>query len=387
MDKDILNLDEFEVVSLEENDSGDYLFNVRPKTPAAVCPECGSADVVNNGAYNRLARDVSCRGHKVSINIMGNRHKCRDCGTTFCDAYKSVEANAKITVRLKDRICESAVREPFLRIAEEQGITMPTVKRIFMDHVRAEEEKRVLYSPPVLGIGETALNKHNRRVIIDVGSRRVIELLESCAEDRLTSFLRSLPDTGNIRVVTMNMRRSCAEAVNACLPGARIVIDRAYAEGAVYSAFKSVWKETAGVSHTDIRPLKYLMCNYEDLNGSQVKELDNILAENRKLKAAYALKEGFRRIYSCGTRREAESLYAAWAKEIPEDLKEFQTVRGMIDNWHAEIFNFFDCGGDTNGIAELLDSLSGSVESRGRGYTFEVIRAKLLFSARTADQP
>lgn len=376
---DILNLDEFEVVSLEENDNADYLFNVRPKTPAAVCPECGSAAIVNNGAYNRLARDVSRRGHKVSINVMGNRHKCRDCGITFCDEYKSIEANAKVTVRLKDRICESAVREPFLRIAEEQGITMTTVKRIFMDHVRSEEAKRVLYSPPVLGIGEVSLNKHKRRVIIDVKSRRAIELLESCAEDILTSYLRSLPDTGNIRAVTMNMQRACAGVVNECLPGARIVIDRAYVEGAVYSAFKSVWKAAVGF-RADIRELRYLLSNYEDLNESQVKELDNILAENRKLKAAYALKEGFRRIYSCGTRHEAESLYAAWAKEIPEDSEEFQTVRGMIDDWHTEIFNFFDCGGDTNGIAEYLDSLSGSVEFRGRGYTFEVVRAKLLFS-------
>ena len=75
MEKDLLNLDEFEVISLEENDNGDYLFNVKPKTPSQVCPECGSISVVNNGTYNRLARDLNCYEHKVGINIMGNRHK------------------------------------------------------------------------------------------------------------------------------------------------------------------------------------------------------------------------------------------------------------------------------------------------------------------------
>ena len=60
------------------------------------------------------------------------------------------------------------MKKPFLQIAEEYGLTMPTVKRIFMDYVATEEAKRVLYSPKVIGIDEAHLNKTMRGVIIDI---------------------------------------------------------------------------------------------------------------------------------------------------------------------------------------------------------------------------
>lgn len=386
MEKDLLNLDEFEVISLEENDNGDYLFNVKPKTPSQVCPECGSISVVNNGTYNRLARDLNCYEHKVGINIMGNRHKCRDCGITFCDTYKSIETNAKVTVRLKTKICELATKRPFLQIAEEYGITMPTVKRIFMEYVEVEEKKRVLYSPTVLGIDEAHLNKTMRGVIIDVNARRVIELLDTRSKNRVMEYFNSLPNSDKIKVVTMDMWRPYAEAAYECLPNAKIVIDRFHVVKALNVALdnvrKSITSEIGGRgSRANVRYLRYLLLsNFEDLNPNQAQELDDMLDRNETLNKAYTLKEGLRNIYLCKTRKEAENLYKSWVKEIPDDLSEFQTVRKMVDNWHTEIFNFFDCERCTNGITECLNNLIKIIERYGRCYNFEVLRAKIMFT-------
>lgn len=382
MDKDLLNLDEFEVISLEE-DNNDYLFNVKPKTPTTVCPECGSIATVNNGTYNRYARDLNCYEHRVAINIMGNRHKCRDCGITFCDIYKSVETNAKTTVRLRNKICELAMKKPFLQIAEEYGLTMPTVKRIFMDYVAAEEAKRVLYSPKVIGIDEAHLNKTMRGVIIDIKARRVIELLESRTKDRVIKYFNSLPDSDNIKVVVMDMWRPYCEAVYECLPGAKVVIDRFHVVKALNEALDDVRKRAvvAGGPRGNVRALRYLLLsNFEDLNPSQALELDNILDMNKQLKTAYVLKEGLRNIYLCQDRAEAESLYKAWVKNIPEDLAEFQKVKAMIERWKVEIFNFFDCERYTNGVTECLNNLIKSIERYGRGYTFDVLKAKIMFT-------
>lgn len=393
MDKDILNLDEFEVISLEENENGDYLFNVKPKFSPKVCPECGSGAIVKNGTYNRFARDLNCFEHKAGIFVMGNRYQCCSCKRNFSDTFNSIEARAKITVRLKMKICELAIKKPFLQIAEEYGITTPTVKNVFLDYVEEEEKKRVLYSPAILGIDEAHLNKKPRGVIVDVKARRVIEMLDNRTKSSVKDYFNSLPNSDKIKVVTMDMWRPYAEAVYECLPNAKIVIDRFHVVKALNKALDDVRKrcteKTRGKgSRTDTRRLKGLLGqNYEDLKGSDAFELEDILANNENLNVAYTLKENLRNIYLCKTREEAENIFKLWAEDIPDDLTEFKSIEKMINNWHKEIFNFFDCDRYTNGVVESMNNIIKSIERYGRGYTFEVLRAKVMFSTAATKPP
>ena len=53
-------------------------------------------------------------------------------------------------------------------------------------------------------------------------------------------------------------------------------------------------------------------------------------------------------------------------------------------NWRPEIFNYFDTP-ITNAFTEALNGLAKIANRMGRGYSFEAIRAKLLFGP--AKQP
>lgn len=184
----------------------------------------------------------------------------------------------------------------------------------------------------------------------------------------------------------MDMWRPYAEAAYECLPNAKIVIDRFHVVKALNVALdnvrKSITSEIGGRgSRANVRYLRYLLLsNFEDLNPNQAQELDDMLDRNETLNKAYTLKEGLRNIYLCKTRKEAENLYKSWVKEIPDDLSEFQTVRKIVDNWHTEIFNFFDCERCTNGTTECLNNLIKIIERYGRCYNFEVLRAKIMFT-------
>ncbi|WP_165688289.1 transposase, partial [Bacillus paralicheniformis] len=50
-----------------------------------------------------------------------------------------------------------------------------------------------------------------------------------------------------------------------------------------------------------------------------------------------------------------------------------------VDNWQDEIFNYFDKK-LTNAYTESINSIIRQVERMGRGYSFEALRAKILFN-------
>jgi hypothetical protein len=50
-----------------------------------------------------------------------------------------------------------------------------------------------------------------------------------------------------------------------------------------------------------------------------------------------------------------------------------------VDSHYEDIFNYFDCP-ITNGYTEAMNGVMKAANRMGRGYSYEVIRAKLLFS-------
>ncbi len=95
---------------------------------------------------------------------------------------------------------------------------------------------------------------------------------------------------------------------------------------------------------------------------------------------AYELKESFFDIYECQTRHQALAAYAAWSQQIPPELEPaFRPLTGAINNWKDEIFAYFDHR-ITNAYTESFNNLIRITNRLGRGYSFEVLRAKILFT-------
>ncbi|AOU97714.1 hypothetical protein BI364_07370 [Acidihalobacter yilgarnensis] len=57
----------------------------------------------------------------------------------------------------------------------------------------------------------------------------------------------------------------------------------------------------------------------------------------------------------------------------------FKPILTAIGNWHTEIFNYFDHP-ITNAYTESLNNLIRVMNRLGRGYSFEALRAKILFT-------
>ena len=80
-----------------------------------------------------------------------------------------------------------------------------------------------------------------------------------------------------------------------------------------------------------------------------------------------------------GRKAEALELYDTWKACLdPFTADAFSDLIRAVDNWRPEIFNYFDTP-VTNAITEALNGMAKIANRLGRGYSFEAIRAKMLF--------
>lgn len=372
-----------DVVELtEDNNTGDYVFHTIVKHPSTECPFCRNSNIVKNGKYHRFLRDTNIRGHRVGVLIAGTRYLCKHCNRTFVDRLLCAGESDKTTLRLKEYITSESLKKPFLQIEKELDIKSTTIKRYFKEYVENKEKDFVRYSPEVLGIDEAHLSKGMRGVIVDGTQHNVIELLPDRKIDTIKKYFSSLPEPNNIKIVTMDMWRPYKEAVNECLPYASIVIDRFHVIKELNELLNSFRKkvvvsnQTCSVKKSEI---KYLLATGLDkLKPEQEDKLKYVFTTYPELEIAYGVKEAFRQIYCCDNKRQAIEAYERWKSSFPDELDEMRPIIKTVENWKLEIFNYFDSK-FTNAITESLNGLIKHLERAGRGYSFDVLRAKVLF--------
>jgi len=95
---------------------------------------------------------------------------------------------------------------------------------------------------------------------------------------------------------------------------------------------------------------------------------------------AFDLKEEFSLIYESQDRASAEKAFINWKQSIPSAFDcGYGDVVKMVERHHQNIFNYFDCP-ITNGYTEAVNGVMKAANRLGRGYSYEVIRAKMLYS-------
>lgn len=385
-----LNLPEFKVIEVQSNEH-DLLFIVEAIEPPKACYECGSISYYKHGKTDRFVRDLSSFGKRVGITVLGHRYKCRDCGATFSETYTSIDERDKMTIRLREHIKLMSLKQPFANIAEEYSISPTTVKRIFNEYIEQNERFMVFKAPRVLGIDEVHLNKQMRAVFTDIEGLKVLDMLKDRNKQTIIDFLKKIPDKSTIEIVTTDMWQPYKDAIKLVLPHAKHIVDKfhviQYGNKALEDSRKAFRKTLTDKQRKQLMHDRFILLkNKEDLKPQEKWNLQIWFITFPTLKVAYDLKEGLRGMYLCETREQAEEYFKKWNKSIPEDMTYFKDVAKMINNWHTEIFNYFD-DRYTNAFTESINNLIKHIEKRGRGYSFEVLRAKVLFGTKATVKP
>jgi transposase len=122
-----------------------------------------------------------------------------------------------------------------------------------------------------------------------------------------------------------------------------------------------------------------LLSRYSNLDSNQRGKLELWSKQFPLLGAAYVAKERFHDIYNQSNKRDAMRAAKDWQQSIdPSIAWAFHDLTVALSNWWDEIFSYYDFP-ITNGYTESINNLAKSMNRMGRGYSFEVIRARLLY--------
>lgn len=386
----LLNITGLQPIDIKENEH-DYAIKVETKkTTDLICPniKCGSINFVRNGTKkNQYFWDIPISGKRVCLVIDRQKYKCKDCDNTWLEALYEIDDTRKMTIRLIEYIEDQSIykNRTFSSLANEIGVTEPTIKNVFNDIVKGFEERFNPVTPKWLGIDEIHLLGTPRGIITNVAENTVLEIKKDRKQATIIDYLRGLSNKEHIEVVTMDMWNPYRTAVKAVLPNSKIVVDKFHVVKMANQSLETVRKDLRKtLTSTQRKVLKneryVLLKRQHDLTIQETINMEAWTKSFPILGMAYELKEAFYDIWDIQDKDTAKVILDAWIKSIPDKIKKaFEPLVAAINNWEEEIFNYYEHKA-TNAYTESLNSIIRHVDRIGRGYSFDVLRAKILYS-------
>jgi transposase len=225
-----------------------------------------------------------------------------------------------------------------------------------------------------------------RGVLTNIKERTILDILPNRNKETVIKYLSLLPNKDNIQYVTMDMWQPYRDAVKTTLPQAQIIVDKFHVVRMANQALETIRKDTRSkLSAKSRKTLMHdrfiLLKRKHELDERESLILETWICNFEEPGKAYVAKESFFELWDYPVLRVSPfTRYKAWESKLPEEIKyAFDPLLKGVGNWHEEIFAYFEHP-ITNAYTESINNLIRVINRIGRGYSFEALRAKLLFT-------
>jgi transposase len=242
-----------------------------------------------------------------------------------------------------------------------------------------EEARRLLRVPDkpppaqVLGLDEFALRKGQvyDTAVVDLEHKQIMGVVSGHRQGEVAALFDALPEPEGVKVVVMDMHEPFRQAVELCLPQAKVVADKFHVLMHVHRALDQVrtsLQPQKGRKGELFRSRYLLLTGVERLTWERRVQLGELLDRYPPLRRAWALKEAFRAWYCAANRAEAERRLVLWENSVREQGPEpFRALLPMLRIWRQEILNYFDHP-YTNGFLEGKNNRIKVIKRVAYGY-------------------
>lgn len=366
---------------------------------ATRCPSCGGV-MHSRGARSMGIVSTPHLGAPTKLSIEFPRMRCASCGYVWRPEIEGVDESHRMTEAAYADIAQRSLRLTFREVAEEYPLSHVTVKNVFEDYVRENASRLRFKVPAFLGIDEKNLKRVGMvTVITDLEHRTVFDMVPGRTQADLDSYFSRLDGLDRVRWVSSDMYRPFWKSIAKYTPNATWVIDHFHVVKGANEALDAVRKGLqASLDRKGRLELKKglayaLRKRARDLSPYEASTLRQLRSDAgySGLMTAYDFKEDFFDIYDEHpfSREDAEEAFDAWKASIPED-KAYEPFRGLaktVENHREFIFNYWDCPSRiSNGYTECANRLINETDMRGRGYSFETLRARTLYRRQNLDR-
>lgn len=362
-------------------------FEVVPNFVPTCCPSCGADKLYRHGRRVQKYADTPTHGAPAVVLVNRNRWRCTSCSHVFPDPLPDMDERKHATKRLVEYVGKRSMEFTFEAVAREVGLSGPAVRAMFDDMVRKFEEKYRFVTPTVLGIDELKILGSYRCIITNIDRLTVFDILPSRKLDDLRTYFREMPHRERVRFVTADFYAGYATIAREFFPDAKLVIDRFHVQrmgsNAIEAFRKDYRKSLDKKARIDLKNDRFLLLSHAtQLDDVKVDKLRDVLQDYPDMVSAWAVKEKFHDIWSARSREEASRLMDEWILCVPTELeKYFKEPLAVLHGRRPEILNYFDHR-FTNAYTESVNRLGKTINRMGRGYTLEVVRAKMLYDER-----
>lgn len=351
------------------------------------CTECAKP-LHRHGRRASIFADTPIQMQPVRLEINRPRYRCESCGKTVTPELAFLDEKRRATKRLVEAIRQRCLATTFHALAEQTGLAVNTIKNIAHDLIE-ELERTVHYETPVImGIDEVSLAGDYRCVITNLATNNVFQMLEFRTQDHLKPFFQGLKDREKVEWVCTDMWRPFKRSFSQYLPNARLVIDKFHVVKMASEALEDERKKYQATLSKDDRvqvkkSIRWLTLKRPaNLSTLEQKALEVVRQTIPDLAKAYDFKEAFFRIYDDPDKQSAKHAFEAWENSLPDnELEQFHRLAKTVHNHYEDIFAYWDSPTPiTNAYTECLNGLIKLSNRMGRGYSYEIIRAKTLYA-------
>lgn len=360
----------------------------------SVCPICNNP-LYKHGKRSLRVNDTPLQGCPVVLDIEIPRMRCRNEENkhVWSPTLYNVDEKHKMTKRALLALTEHSMRTTFEDASIDFVLSPNTVKNVFVDFLNDNKKNLRFKTPAFIGIDEIKVKKLGELTIItDIEHRTLYDILQGRNQKTLTEYFMDMRDRDKVQWVCSDMYRPFEKSISEAMPNAQWAIDHFHVVMKANEAVDTIRREIQkGMSRIDrIKTKKGLAYTLK----TRLKDLDS--EDAAKIKAArnspelaplaitFDLKEDFFNIYdeNPSSKDNAKKAFFQWEQSIPKDklYDKFRELAATVHSFETQIFAYWDCPiAISNGYTECTNRLIRENNLRGRGYSFEVLRARTLY--------
>ncbi len=384
---DLLNLPGVRPVDIQSSQGAITITAEVVEARLPVCPQC-SKRLYRHGRRRIEFADTPQQMHPVRLVIDRPRYRCESCCKTVTLELPFLDERRRATQRLVGAIRERCLGMTFRGLAEQTGLAVNTIKNIAQDLIEDLEATVRYKTPVIMGINELNLAGGYRCIITNLATNSVFDILEERTKAHMRSFFRNLPDREKVEWVCTDMWRPVKECYGPYLPNARLVIDKFHVVRMASDALEDERKRHQAALDRNERlrvkkSIRWLTQKRPSSLMPQEQEALKLVRVGIPLLAeAYDFKEAFYVIYDQPDKASAMRAFEAWENSLPEGrFLKFHALARTVHNNYEDIFAYWDAPVRlTNAYTEGLNGLVKVANRMGRGYSYEIIRAKTLYA-------
>lgn len=382
---ELLGLEGFVIKSFQEK-TDCFLIGVVSTNTSSPCPHCGQPSSRIHDYRQQSVKHTVMRDKVVILNVRKKRFTCPSCNKHHYETLSFVQRYQRTTsVFVRSIIKRLSEVRSVKSIAEEFGISSPTVTRIFS---RFKISRRTM--PAVLCIDEFKGNAGGEKYqcsLVDGENKLIIDILKSREKAFLEQYFSSLSEKekSNVKYVVSDMYDTYLSLARIHFPNAIHIADKFHFARQCFWAFENVRIRCQRTMNPVLR--KYykrsksiMRKRRKKLTPDETEALIVMLNYHDDLRQAYYLKDRFYLFLDASDYLSAKYYLEKWVEEAQTfALPEFKDCVRALTNWKQSILNYYTTG-YTNARIEGFNNKIKVIKRTAYGFrNFDNFRKRIMF--------